>query len=315
MQRIEDVLQNRLRALGEDNYNRFLCNEIVAHWEKLVDKSICTQVFPVALEHGVLFVHSTNSAIKDQLKFFAEDILDAINSEFTDAERVVKEIRPAKPFQVAAFKERTSQPAPKKTVAVKLDDISLTDEETARCEMSVQKIADENLRAATLQTLLLRAKAQKFKLADGWHKCKTCDSLCAAGETFCEVCRLRELEKIRRKLFEIFYDTPWLTSEEAQKIFLDKFPNLRDRCPLDFVNSTRTSLIQLLAGRLTFDEADDGSGEILRLVMLERQLPPDKVTPAIIRRTLSELHFNFARPTRFPRYKFSKFRNLHVKFN
>jgi len=310
MENIEDILHNSLRALGEENYDKFLNSEIVVHWDTLVDENIRANVRPVALEHGVLFVHSTNSAIKDQLKFFAEDILDALNSKFGKVERVVKEIRPAKPFQVAAFKERTAKPAPPKIVATALDDISLTDEETARCEMSVQKIADEDLRAVTLQTLLLRAKAQKFKLADGWHKCKTCDALCAAGETFCEVCRLRELEKIRRKLFEIFYDTPWLTSEEARKIFTDKFPNLRDRCPPDFVNSTRTSLIQLLAGRLTLDEDNDGSNEILRLVMLERRLPPEKVTPAIIRRTLNELHFNFASPTRFPRYKFSKFRNL-----
>ena len=60
---------------------------------------------------------------------------------------------------------------------------------------------------------------------------------------------------------------------------------------------------------MTQDEADEDSNEIMRIVMLERRLPPDKITPAIIRRTLGELHFNFADPIRFQRHRFSKFRN------
>lgn len=312
MKPIKDVLNEAFHSLSPKDYEKFLLNEIAAHWYKLVtDKDIVANARPIDLENGVLCVKVTSSSFKDQLKFHAEEIIDAINGYFGN--EVVNKILPAKEFQVAAFNERQRKPPVirKPPAEVSLDGISLTNEETARCKVAVQKIADENLRAATLKTLLLRAKSQKFKLADGWHKCKTCDSLCAAGETFCEVCRLVESEKIRRKLFEIFYDTPWLSSEDVRKIFLDKFPN--QQCPLDFVNSTRTSLIQLLAGRLTLDEADDGSKEILRLVMLERQLPPDKITPAIIRRTLSELHFNFAAPVRFPRHKFSKFHTLQHK--
>ena len=314
MKSLETVLHDSIRDLGTENYKKFLSSEIVAAWDNFISKDISAHIRPIVIEHGVLFVSATSSAFKDQLKFFAEDILDAINAHFGDGGQVVNEIRPAKPFQIAAFNERQRKVETRKPPAkVSIDAIGLTDEETARCEMSVQKIADEDLRAVALQTLLSQAKSQKFKLANGWHKCKSCDSLCAAAETFCEVCRLRELEKIRRKLFEIFYDSPWLTTEDAQKIFTDKFPNQRDSCPLDFVNSTRTSLIQLLAGRLTVDDAEDDSNEILRLVMLERQLPPDKVTPAIIRRTLSELHFNFADPIRFHRHKFSKFRILQPK--
>ena len=311
MKHVKDVLNEAVHALDPKDYEKFLLNEIAAAWYRLVDKKIFANVQPIVLEHGVLFVDVENSAFKDQLKFHAEEIIDAVNGYFGN--EYVKKVCPAQAHQVAAFNERRRKPpAPRKPPAeVSLDDVSLTDEETASCKVAAQKIADENLRAATYQTLLLRAKSQKFKLADGWHKCKTCDALCAADETFCEVCRLVESEKIRRKLFEIFYDSPWLSSEDVRKIFLDKFPN--QQCPLDFVNSTRTSLIQLLAGRLTLDDADDDSKEILRLVMLERQLPPDKVTPAIIRRTLSELHFNFAAPVRFPRQHFSKFRTLQHK--
>ena len=308
MKDIESVLHNSIRALGSEIYKRFLSDEIVSHWDTLVDKSISANVQPIVMENGVLFVHAKSSAVKDQLKFFAEDIIDAINDAFGNGGQAVKEIRPAKPYQVAIFKEKRRQIEMKDKLAVKSDEIPLTDEEIARCEAAAQKIADEDLRAVTLQTLLSQARAKKFKLSNGWHKCKTCDSLCEATETFCEVCRIKDNEKVRRLLFEIFYDMPWLGSEDAQKVFAEKFPN-REQCPIDFVNSTRASLIQLIAGHLTLDDADESSQEILRLVMLERQLPPDKVTPAIVRRTLSELHFNFADPIRFQRYKFSKFRN------
>lgn len=308
MRDIESVLHGSIRSLGEETYREFLSNEIISHWDTLVDKSISNGVQPIAFENGVLFVHAKSSALKDQLKFFVEDIIDAINEHFGNGDREVKEIRPAKPFQIAEFKERRSRAEQPEKIESTTDDIVLTPEEIAHCEESAKKIADENLRAVALQTLLSRAKYKKFRLSNGWHKCKSCDSLCEETETLCEVCRLKEYEKIKRLLFEIFYDTPWLASEEVQKIFAEKFPNLREQCPIDFVDSTRASLIQLLAGHLTRDEADEDSADIMRIVMLERRLPPEKVTPAIIRRTLSELHFNFADPIRFQRYKFSKFR-------
>ncbi|MBR4384041.1 MAG: DUF721 domain-containing protein [Selenomonadaceae bacterium] len=313
MRDIGSVLQGSIRSLGAEHYQRFLSDEIIFHWDTLVDKSISASVQPIVFENGVLFVHAKSSAFKDQLKFFVEDIIDAINERFGNGEQKVREIRPAKPFQVANFNKKSRRVEQPEQVEEKTDDIVLTPEEIAHCEASVQKIADEELRTVALQTLLSRAKYKKFRLANGWHKCKSCDSLCEETETLCEVCRLKEHEKIKRLLFEIFYDTPWLASEEVKKIFAEKFPNLREQCPIDFVNSTRASLIQLLAGHLARDEADEDSNDIMRIVMLERQLPPEKVTPAIIRRTLGELHFNFADPIRFHRYKFSKFRNLQRK--
>ncbi|MBR1646728.1 MAG: DUF721 domain-containing protein [Selenomonadaceae bacterium] len=313
MRDIESVLQESMRALGEEPYQKFLSDEIIFYWDTLVDKSISAGVQPIVFEKGVLFIHAKSSAVKDQLKFFAEEIIDAINERFGNGEDAVKEIRPAKPFQVAEFKKTHRRAEQPEKVENTTDEIILTPEEIAHCEASVEKIADEDLRAVMLKTLLSRAKYKKFRLSNGWHKCKSCDSLCEETETLCEVCRLKEYDKIKRLLFDIFYDKPWLGSPEVQKIFVEKFPNLREQCPIDFVNSTRTSLIQLLAGRLARDEADEDSNEIMRIVMLERQLPPEKVTPAIIRRTLGELHFNFADPIRFQRYKFSKFRNPQRK--
>lgn len=329
---IKDVLQASLRELGTDNYRKFLSTEILAHWNSLVDKSISAFVTPIEIEHGILYVDVKSSAHKDQLKFYTEEIIDAINEKLEVGEQPVKEIKIARPHQIAAFKTKNIQPeensSPQEIAAVEekssppqkilpnvkpefsCEEISLSDEEIARYKESVKKIKDPDVRWVALRSLLAQAKFQKFRLANGWHKCKTCDSLCAPTETFCEVCLLKEHEKLVRTLFAIFYDSPWLSSADVQKIFAEKFPNRRDQCPLDVVNSARTSLVQNLAARLTVDEESERSDEILRLVMLERQLPPDKITPAIVKRTLAELHFNFADPIRFQRYRFTKFRNV-----
>ena len=340
---IEKILQTSIRKLGTDNFKNFLSEQILRHWNTLVDKSIAAFVTPIEIEHGILFVDVKSSAHKDQLKFYAEDIVDAINEHFGNGEQIIKEIKVARPYQVAEFNAKKNRPAPEgetdsstKEIAatdeqivkknssqlkdvskvksnVNPEEIPLSEEEIARCKESVKKIEDPDVRWVALRSLLAQAKFQKFQLANGWHKCKNCDSLCAETETLCEVCRLKEHEKLLRMLFEIFYDMPWLSSTEVQKLFIMKFPNLRDKCPIDVVNSARTSLVQNLASRLTRDTEDVNSKEILRLVMLEKQLPPEKVTSAIIRRTLAELQFNFADPVHYSRYKFSKFRILPRK--
>ena len=136
MKHVKNVLNEAVHSLSPEDYEQFLLNEISAAWYKLVDKDFAAHVRPIVLEHGVLYVEVTNSARKDQLKFHAEKIIDSINETFGNED--VKEIRPAKPFQIAAFNERRHKPpvTRKPPAEVSLDGISLTDEETARCEVA-----------------------------------------------------------------------------------------------------------------------------------------------------------------------------------
>ncbi|MBO4779814.1 MAG: hypothetical protein J5497_04165, partial [Selenomonadaceae bacterium] len=71
-------------------------------------------------------------------------------------------------------------------------------------------------------------------------------------------------------------------------------------CSLEIVESARTSLIQRLAGNVQF--GDEESAAVKKLVMLEKRLPPEKVTPAIIRRTLIDLQFNLSEQPKLQRY-------------
>lgn len=296
---IDQILQEKMRSLGEENYKRFLCNGVLYHWDELVDENISAQVKPVTIEHGVLFVNVENSAFKDQLKFYAEEIIDAINENFAEEEPLVKEIRLATGYQIANMPPEKKSPAQVEEPADKLEKIILTDEEIKRCEEEAGKISNETLRSTVLETLLSQAKLNKYQLKNGWHKCAECETLCPPKEIFCEVCRIKAREAMVNELFKIFYDEPCLKTQDAQKLLLKKMPHMREECSLPAVESARTSLIQKIASHIRF--GDEESPEVLKLVMLEKRLPPDKITPAIIKRTLYDMQFNLSETPKFPR--------------
>ena len=215
------TLHEQIRALGTETYKKFLGSEVIRNWSKLVDDEIAAQVVPVTIEHGVLFVDAQSSAVKDQLKFFAEEIIDAINETFGREEPLVKEIKIAKGFQIADKLKPKKIPEPAPVEEVDLEQIPLTDEETKHCEEQAQRISNDKLRQTVLQTLLTQARLKKFRLANGWHKCARCETLCPPKETFCEVCRIKERDAMTEELFKIFYDEPWIKTWDAQKILLE----------------------------------------------------------------------------------------------
>ena len=298
---IDRAFHEKIRAYGAAAYKKFLCNEVIKNWSRLVDESFAEKILPVTIEHGVLFVRAENSAIKDQLKFFKEEIIDAINENFAKEEPLVKEIRIAKSFQVAPSTPEKKSSA--KVNKLTVENVTLTEEEIKRCEERAEKFSEE-FRPTILETLLSQAKKQKFRRANAWHKCAKCNALCPPEEILCEVCRIKERDAMTKKLFDIFCDAPWLNSQDAQKILLKQMPHMRTECSLDAIDSARTSLIQNLASRVRF--GDENSRDVLKLVMLQKRLPPEKITPAIIKRALNELQFNLAELPKFPRKSFGK---------
>ena len=295
-----DFLRNKMRSFGAATYKKFLIGELIHDWSKIVDESIAEKIRPVTIEHGVLFVDVPSSAWKDQLKFFAEEIIDAVNENFPQEEPPVKEIRIAKGFQIAERPPEKISAPEVNSPPVTLDEIILSDEEVAACKSRAAKISDEKLRRTVLETLLSQARAKKFRLATGWHKCQRCETLCPPEEIFCESCKINAREEMVRELFKIFYNAPQLKTHEAQKILTERMPHMQAECSPDVVESARTSLIQKIAGSVRF--GDEESADVMKLVMLEKRLPAEKLTPAIIRRTLMDLQFNLSEQPKIQRY-------------
>lgn len=290
MLKINHTIHEQMRSYGADAYREFLFSEMSKHWSELVDESIAAQVKPVSLEHGILFVEVENSAFKDQLKFYSEEIIEAINETFQQEDPLVKEIRPAQGFQIANMPPEKIKPAQDDKPKVSLEDITLTEEEIKHCEEQAAKISEDNLRKTFLEAFLLYERSHKFRLANGWHKCAKCNVLCPPEKMFCNVCKIKEREAMVKELYRIFYDAPQTKTHEAQKLLLERMPYMRDECIPEAIESARTSLIQKIANKVRF--GDEDSSDVKRLVALEKRLPIDKLTPAIIQRTLLDMHFN-----------------------
>lgn len=290
MLKINHTIHEQMRSYGADAYREFLFSEMSKHWSELVDESIAAQVKPVSLEHGILFVEVENSAFKDQLKFYSEEIIEAINETFQQEDPLVKEIRPAQGFQIANMPPEKIKPAQDDKPKVSLEDITLTEEEIKHCEEQAAKISNAELRQTVYETFLAQSRNEKYKLANGWHKCAKCNVLCEPKEIFCGVCKIKEREAMVKELYKIFYDAPQTKTHEAQKILLERMPYMRDECIPEAVESARTSLIQKIANKVHV--GDEDSSDVKRLVALEKRLPIDKLTPAIIQRTLLDMHFN-----------------------
>lgn len=285
---LENYLREKMCSLGAESYQKFLAAEVIHYWREFVGEKISAKVKPVKLEGGILLVAVESSAYRDQLKFWSEEIIDAINEKC--GEPLVKEIRPAQGFQVVKHVE----PPPPEVGKPKLtpETMTLSPEEIRRCEERAQKVSDEKLRETVLQTLISHAKLQKFRLASGWHKCLKCDSLCEPTKILCPVCTIKEREAMVNALFKIFSEQPWLKAWEAQKILLEQMPHMKNECLLPTIESARSSLIQQAASKVRF--GDETSPDVLKLVALKKRLPLEKLTPAIIHRALTDLRFNLA---------------------
>lgn len=281
-----------IRRYGGMTYEKFVFSEISENWYRFIDEDIVDKIRPVTMDKGILYVDIESAAFKDQLKFSSEKIVDTINNIFGQGKPIIRKIKLASTLQeVLRVPQRRRN---RRKVKVKnpetIEEVALSDEELDSLREKASKISNERLRQTVLQTLFTQARIQKFRLIKGWHKCEKCETLCPPEEMFCEVCKIRERDTMTTELFKIFYDEPWLKVNEAQKKLLEKMPHMQRECSPDTVESARTSLIQKIAGGIHL--GDEESPEVMKLVMLEKRLPPEKLTPAIIRRTLIDLQFN-----------------------
>ena len=297
MIQIDQALHDQIRSYGAKTYKAFLCSEVTYHWEELVDESIAAQIKPVTIENGVLYVRGANSAFQDQLKFYADEIIEAINENFGQEEPLVNKILPAKGFQTANQPPKENEPQHSQEPKVPYSLIALTDADIKYCEDKANRSSDPEFREFVLNLWKGQLLAEKFKLANDWHKCAKCGVLVEPEETFCEVCKTREREAMIGELYRIFYDTPQTKPDEARRLVLEKMPHMAWACFPEAIESARVSLIQNIANQVRFNDeknVDKFSDKARLLVALEKRLPLDALTDAIIERTLYEMRFDLA---------------------
>lgn len=301
LENIGAVLQKSLEKINPELRKKILQKEIFKRWHEIF-KSLAGKISPVKIQGETLIVTSTDGAVLDALKFGAEKFIKLINDTISPGLPIISEIKFGKGFDAPPV----IAPIPEKISEV---EIELTPEEIADCEKSVAAVADENLKATLLETVLSRAKSQKRKIKSGWHKCKFCNLLCPPNEILCNVCAVKERGRMIQEIRKIFIAAPETHFREILQKITRQFPNLN--CTLETIESARMDLILQKAAKISY--GDTNSDAVKFLVQLIRQLPREKLTDAIISRTLKEFKFNLADLPPLPKYEFSKPQKRSIK--
>ena len=292
---VDGILIRMVERLPKDLAEKLLQLEISSRWKEIVG-NLAEQIKPIKLNGKILTIYADNPAVKDNTKFFANNIVEKINSTVGHGEIVVEKItfgrtfgKPDKNF------EKIINPKPKNfsnTTETDLSKIILTEAEISECKEKLPVMKDEMLRQELLKTLLQRAKLQKWRTENGWHKCKICGELCEPNKIICDFCRIKEREEMQKKIRRIFYDLPWILFSAVQKQICNEMPHMAGECTLSVIESVWASLVVETAARVSF--GDKNSFDAKFLVMLFKHIDKDKLTDKIINRTLNELRFNLA---------------------
>lgn len=296
------VIQKNL-AENPNLRKKLLQQEIFNRWSEILP-TFSNRIFPVKIQGDTLIVDSNDSATKDTLKFGAPNLVKLINKKISPGLPIISAIKFGRRFE-------DSPPVQKKLPIKNVEEIKLTPEEIAACEKKVAAIVDENRRQFLLEIFLSYAKSQKRKLQRGWHKCKLCNVLCPPKEILCNVCAVKERGRMYRAIRKIFCDAPETSFQEIQQKIIQEFPHLQAECTFEAIESARMDLISQQAKKISY--GDTNSDAVKFLVRLIRQLPLEKLTPQIIKRTLEEFKFNLADLPPFDKLKFSKLKNRSIK--
>lgn len=297
------VLQKSL-AENHKLRKKLLQKEIFNRWQEIFP-AFANKFFPVKIEGETLIVDSNDSAFKDMLKFGAPDFIQKINEKISPGLPIISKIKFGKSFEDIPPSIKNF-PAPKI-----LEEIQLSTEEIEECKKQVAAVADDNQRQILLETILSYKKAEKRKLKSGWHKCKFCNLLCPPKEILCNICAVKEREKLFCAIKKFFLAAPEMHFQDIQKKIIRQFPHLYKECTLEKIESARMDLILKRAAKISF--GDTTSDAAIFLVRLIRQLPREKLTPEIINRTLQEFKFNLADLPPLQKHEFSKPRHGKLK--
>ena len=293
-----NIIHRNIAAIGEEFQKKLQRQAVFTYWREIIGEVYFRQVTPIKIANGVLTLYSSNSVIKDQLKYLAYDIIEAIKKKV--GEGAVEKIAFGKSFEQPDETIKNIVYAPKKNyfppnpyeLKGELKDITLTEKEFEECKKFSAKVKNPDNYDMALRAYVGVKKLRKLRLKNRWHKCKKCDALCPPSENLCKTCHVVESNKMRAEIRRCFFDIPWKKYSEVQKEVMEKFPYIKNECDLRTIDSERVSLIQQTASRINF--GDMTSLDAKFLVMLKKQVSYEQLTEGLIKKTLYELRFDLA---------------------
>jgi hypothetical protein len=162
-------------------------------WPVVVGEGIAEATRAERFRDGILFVITRSSVWTQELTFFKEEAVRALNERL--GRPLVRDIR----FKVgpltsqrldSELEERPSEESPAAGLPSIMPETMLTERSRAQVERALEAIKNEQLRERTRQVLVREAHRREQKERQGWKECPRCGTLHPATQRLCPLCRL-----------------------------------------------------------------------------------------------------------------------------
>jgi len=296
LEHFKNIIPHAVHYLGPEFERKYREQFALFQWPKLVGADIARHVHPCGIEHGDLWLTTMSPVWQNQLVYMEKDILDKINT--CAGQKIAKKIRFRRyneniswntPHDATIVEQNSAAEAERAKRKEQIQKTDLTEAETADIENRCTQIEDDNLRKKFIKAMINGKKAEKWKIANGWHTCADCGTLVEQREKLCLSCQTKREEDIRRRVRQTLTDMPWARPADIKEWVPESTPQI--------VNNQRSLLVQKYARMLKLEDADSLDAKFL--VMLYRVIPPNRLSEQLIRETLYRLRGDLAKPAVF----------------
>lgn len=251
----------RQKLFGNKGFQFYLFQK---RWNKIVGSLMAEESYISGCKGPLLFVRVTNSAFLQQLFMMKADILkelskDEIGRYFTDIKFLAGS--PQKPYKPFTTLDPVNSAIEKEQ---KRYSQSLSEGEEAWIQNWVRShVKKEAVRAPFAEMMEEVLKIRKGELADGYHPCSICGSLCPPDAPICPACR-RKLDKTKKnKVILILKENPHYTYQQVRAIL---------PCEYSLYEEARDILIHRAKEKIFRKEAADEEKRKLLSLLLHRPL-------------------------------------------
>lgn len=251
----------RQKLFGNKGFQFYLFQK---RWKKIVGSLMAEESYITGCKGPLLFVRVTNSAFLQQLFMMKADILkelskDEIGRYFTDIKFLAGS--PQKPYKPFTTLDSVNSAIEKEQ---KRYSQSLTEGEEAWIQNWVKgHVKKEAVRAPFAEMMEEVLKIRKGELADGYHPCSICGSLCPPDAPICPACRRRLAKTKKNKVILILKENPHYTYQEVRAIL---------PCEYSLYEEARDILIHRAKEKIFRKEAADEEKRKLLSLLLHRPL-------------------------------------------
>lgn len=251
----------RQKLFGNKGFQFYLFQK---RWKKIVGSLMAEESYITGCKGPLLFVRVTNSAFLQQLFMMKADILkelskDEIGRYFTDIKFLAGS--PQKPYKPFTTLDPVNSAIEKEQ---KRYSQSLSKGEETWIQNWVRShVKKEAVRVPFAEMMEEVLKIRKGELADGYHPCSICGSLCPPAFPICPACQRKLARTKKNKVILILKENPHYTYQQVRTIL---------PCDYSLYEEARDILIHRAKEKIFRKEAADEEKRKLLSLLLHRPL-------------------------------------------